>query len=107
LAARAFAVPGNRPDDLATASAALAWGIMEDAVIAEGVRFAAALDLAHEARIAVRSGGLHARAALQAAISSVLDQVSEDDIRGWFRPLRVLQLRKLTGNRSKAGPESR
>jgi tetratricopeptide (TPR) repeat protein len=52
LAARAFAVPGGRPDDLATAAAAAAWGMMEDAGIAEGVRFAAALDLAHGARIA-------------------------------------------------------
>lgn len=52
LAARAFAVPGSQPDDRATDSAALAWGMMEDAGIAEGVRFAAALDLAHGARIA-------------------------------------------------------
>ena len=52
LAARAFAVPGSRRKGLATASAAAAWAMMEDAGIAEGVRFAAALDLAHGARIA-------------------------------------------------------
>jgi hypothetical protein len=52
LAARAFAVPGSRRKGLATAAAAVAWGMMEDAGIAEGVRFAAALDLAHAARIA-------------------------------------------------------
>jgi hypothetical protein len=52
LAARAFAVPGSRRKGLATASAAVAWGMMEDAGIAEGVQFAAALDLAHGARIA-------------------------------------------------------
>ncbi|HEX6910415.1 MAG TPA: hypothetical protein VF142_08470 [Longimicrobium sp.] len=51
LAARAFAVPGSRRKGLATASAAVAWGVMADAAIAEGVRFAAALDLAHGARI--------------------------------------------------------
>jgi hypothetical protein len=37
---------------MATNSAAVAWGMMDDARIAEGVRFAAALDLAHGARIA-------------------------------------------------------
>jgi hypothetical protein len=33
----------------------------------------------------IRGMGARSVEALQAAISSVLDQVSEDDIRGWFR----------------------
>jgi hypothetical protein len=52
LAARAFAAPGRRRKKPATASLAAAWGMMEDAGIGEGVRLAAALDLAHAARIA-------------------------------------------------------
>lgn len=52
LAARAFAAPGRRRKRLATASLAAAWGMMEDAGIGEGARLAAALDLAHAARIA-------------------------------------------------------
>lgn len=51
LVARVLAVPGSRRKGSATAAAALAWGMIDDAAIAEEVRVAAALDLAHAARI--------------------------------------------------------
>ncbi|HEX6369901.1 MAG TPA: hypothetical protein VF006_13360 [Longimicrobium sp.] len=66
LAARAFAVSRNRRQQgLATGAALVAWGMMDDPGIPDTVRFAAALDLAHGARIA---GDLHAFTRAKAAV---------------------------------------
>jgi hypothetical protein len=52
LAARAFAAPGSWRKGLASAAAAVAWRMMDNPAIADAVRLAAALDLAHGARTA-------------------------------------------------------
>jgi tetratricopeptide (TPR) repeat protein len=51
LTARAAAAPDGR-SAMVTAATAAAWGLMDDAGIPDDVRFAAALDLAHAARLA-------------------------------------------------------
>lgn len=82
LAARAFAVRISRPG-LATAAASLAWGMMDDPAITDEVRFAAALDLAHGARITgdlrafTRAKALVLRLAPHDAFPAVVAQVAE------------------------------
>lgn len=51
ITARAFSVAGSRRKNLSTAAAATAWTVMVDEAIPVDARSAAALDLAHAARI--------------------------------------------------------
>jgi len=61
LVARAFAVRGSRRNEIAAGAAAIAWGMMGEEGLADEVRLAAALDLAHGARTA-GDGSAFARA---------------------------------------------